>query len=182
MQFFKLAATIVAAASAVSAFDITKPGPEEWWVAKSTNVLEWQCKSSDTNPQYTVLIGNSNVPTLTIPQAIIAIINDFDCSITISSAQADHLPATGYQLYLADPLNNTHVFATSQPFEIKPLGSLYASQENAGKPSGSGASGSGGAKPTSGSSSAGDEGSALGLASSTFAVTAAVAGVFAALF
>ena len=181
MQFLKLAATLAAAASAVSAFDITKPNPDEWWVAKSTNVLEWQCKTETTNPQYTVLIGNPNVPAYERPIASIAIINDYDCSLSIANTQADFPPATGYYIQLADPFNNTHVFATSQPFEIKPLGSLYASQENAGKPSN--ASGSaGGANPTSGSSSAGDEGSALGLASSTMAVTAAVAGVFAALF
>ncbi|KAH6908802.1 hypothetical protein BKA70DRAFT_1278875 [Coprinopsis sp. MPI-PUGE-AT-0042] len=182
MQFFKLAAAMVAAASAVSALDVTKPNSEEWWVAKSTNVMDWDCKASDTNDKYTVLIKNENVPTLTIPQAIIAIINNFDCSISITVGQADQPPATGYQLLLADPLNNTHVFGTSQPFEIKPLGSLYYSQVNGGKGSGS-ASGSGGASPTSGSSTGGDEGSALGLASSTFAVAgAAVAGVFAALF
>ncbi|KAH6908799.1 hypothetical protein BKA70DRAFT_1278865 [Coprinopsis sp. MPI-PUGE-AT-0042] len=199
MQFFKLAAAMVAAASAVSALDVTKPNSEEWWGASSRfciaacsdrfcqlqslpTVMDWDCKASDTNDKYTVLIKNENVPTLTIPQAIIAIINNFDCSISITVGQADQPPATGYQLLLADPLNNTHVFGTSQPFEIKPLGSLYYSQVNGGKGSGS-ASGSGGASPTSGSSTGGDEGSALGLASSTFAVAgAAVAGVFAALF
>ncbi|EJF63833.1 hypothetical protein DICSQDRAFT_55076 [Dichomitus squalens LYAD-421 SS1] len=119
-------ATLFALASGVTAqLTILSPGgPDLWWVAQSDNDITWTCKTSPyTN--FTVLIANSDPTVLVQPQAFIAQQNNFDCSELITKDRVNMPPATGYTIQLADPFNETNVYATSQPFEIKPLGSVY---------------------------------------------------------
>ncbi|KAI0746962.1 hypothetical protein C8Q80DRAFT_1121642 [Daedaleopsis nitida] len=121
-----LSTTLFALASGAAAqLDIIAPGgPDLWWVAGSDNVVSWTCKTSPyTN--FTVLIANSDVNVLVQPSAFIAQQNNFDCSKLITKDQVNMKAATGYTIQLADPFNSTHVYAESQPFEIKPLGSEY---------------------------------------------------------
>ncbi|KIK02726.1 hypothetical protein K443DRAFT_656635 [Laccaria amethystina LaAM-08-1] len=133
---------LVSASVAQAALTITNPTSSSWWVAKSANTLAWTCQDSPSN-QFTVLI---NSPTMASPLAIIAQENNFDCSKIITQDQASQPAGTGYTILLADPLNNTNVYATSDPFEIKALGSAYPSQVSSSASSGSGtASGSGSA-------------------------------------
>ncbi|EPQ53529.1 hypothetical protein GLOTRDRAFT_17384, partial [Gloeophyllum trabeum ATCC 11539] len=99
-------------------------GPNLWWVASSTNTLLWTCKDSQYQ-NFTILVANSNPSILSAPQAIIAVQNNYDCSKTITDSQSGYPPATGYTVQLANPLNSTEIYAQSQEFEIKPLGSAY---------------------------------------------------------
>ncbi|KAI1798047.1 hypothetical protein LXA43DRAFT_1056290 [Ganoderma leucocontextum] len=121
-----LSATLVAlAGSAAAQLSILTPGgPDLWWIAQSDNVITWTCKTSPyTN--FTVLIINSDPNVLVSPLAFIAQQNNFDCSELITKDRINLTPATGYAIQLADPLNNTNVYAQSQPFEIKALGAAY---------------------------------------------------------
>ena len=43
------------------------------------------------------------------PLAIIAIQKNYDCSIMITQDQSNQAAGTGYQVYLANPINNTDV-------------------------------------------------------------------------
>ncbi|KAJ2922632.1 hypothetical protein H1R20_g14464, partial [Candolleomyces eurysporus] len=132
MQTRSLVVSLLTAASLVAAqFRVTVPSTSNWWVARSTNILEWTCREANAPAQFTVLIGNSDQTILVQPLAIIAQQNNFDCSIIITQDQANQAAGQGYQVYLANPLNNTDVYATSEPFEIKPLGSLYPTQQAA---------------------------------------------------
>jgi len=156
-----------AAAQNGSDFQIFTPSAKRnnWWVAKSQNQMSWDCNSpqamADGNGVFTVLI---NKPSFAAPLAIIAEEQNADCIKTITQEQADQEPGDGYTLLFADPLNNTHVFATSDPFTIEPLGSLYPSQVNASS-SASSASGTAGSSSPSASST---KSAALGSHSPSF--------------
>ncbi|OBZ78457.1 hypothetical protein A0H81_02479 [Grifola frondosa] len=125
---FNVAVTATLAAfvgNAVAQLSIITPGgPDLWWVASSINTLSWTCQTSPYQT-FTVLIANSNPTIQSAPQAIIAIENNFDCSKTITQDQSNQVAATGYTIQLANPLNNTDIYAESQPFEIKAVGSAY---------------------------------------------------------
>jgi len=127
-------------AAAQNDFQITNPTSSSWWVAKSENVLAWDCSSSQASidNNFTVLINNIDPKVFQGPLAVIAVQSNTACSIDVSQDQVSQPAGTGYVITMADPLNNTHVFATSQQFEIKVLGSLYPSQVSS---SASGASG-----------------------------------------
>jgi len=130
----KLAAIIPSTALLLASFggvaaglQVTRPSSSIWWVAKSFNEIAWTCKDS-AYASFTILINNSDPKILTAPIAVIAIQNNYDCSITITQDQANQPVGTGWTVVLANPLNNTDVYATSEPFEIKALGSAYPSQ------------------------------------------------------
>jgi hypothetical protein len=122
-RFFAAATSLAAMFAAVAAdlTILTPGGPDLWWVAKSQNVLAWTCHSSPYG-NYTVLIAGPNLPA---PLAIIGIEENYQCSQEITQDMSNQPPATGYTVLLANPLNSSDVYATSQPFEIKPLGSTY---------------------------------------------------------
>jgi len=155
-SFLPRAAFIVLASlsSVVKAdpLEVTSPSSSIWWVAKSQNVLAWTCQNT-TYPQFTVLVNNTDPTILTSPLAIIAQQDNFDCSIIITQDQANQPAGTGWTILLANPLNISDVYATSQPFEIKPLGSLYPSQStpsaNASSPSQTSSSNSASTTPKS---------------------------------
>ncbi|KIM38085.1 hypothetical protein M413DRAFT_448104 [Hebeloma cylindrosporum] len=142
-------ALLVASFSGVAAdLKVTSPSSSIWWVAKSLNEIAWTCKDT-TIDQFTVLVNNADPKILVAPIAVIAIQKNYDCSITITQDQANQPVGTGWTVLLANPLNNTDVYATSEPFEIKPLGCAYPSQST---PTSANSSGSGSAstsKPTS---------------------------------
>ncbi|KAF8198489.1 hypothetical protein BJ912DRAFT_951559 [Pholiota molesta] len=113
--------------SVAADLQVTSPSSSIWWVAKSQNLISWTCQNT-TIGNFTVLISNTD-PTISVsPLAIIAIQQNFDCSIIITQDQANQPAGNGWLVLLANPLNSSDVYATSQPFEIKPLGSLYPSQ------------------------------------------------------
>uniref|UniRef100_A0A0W0EUK1 Uncharacterized protein n=1 Tax=Moniliophthora roreri TaxID=221103 RepID=A0A0W0EUK1_MONRR len=118
---------------------ILRPGADNWWVAKSDNVLEWDCKSSSIQ-QYTV---------------VIAIQNNADCSKLVTQQQMTMPAATGYKIQFANTLNQSDVYSESEEFEIKPLGSAYPSSSAGGAagPTGSGTGTAESANTTGGSGS-----------------------------
>jgi len=129
---FKAFLPLLLATFAVASLQITQPSASIWWVAKSINVMAWTCPSLTSAgvpiTNFTVLINNTNPSVFLGPLAFIAQQAASDCSITVSPTQVNQPAGTGYTLLLADPFNNTDVYATSDQFEIKPLGSLYPSQ------------------------------------------------------
>ncbi|CAE6382015.1 unnamed protein product [Rhizoctonia solani] len=102
---------------------ITEPSSDRWWVAQSINTLRWNCEQT-TYTNWTVLITNPDVTILSGPLALIAIQWNYDCSKTITPGE-QLKPATGYVMQFANALNSTDVWASSQPFEVKAVGSTY---------------------------------------------------------
>jgi len=154
LSVFATVATLAAMANAQLQV-ISPGGPNLWWVAKSSNTLSWNCQQSQVQ-NFTIVLTNSNVTILNGALPIIAIENNFDCSKTITQQQADLPIATGYKVQLANPLNNTQVYAESDFFEIKPLGSAFpdpSSTPTAGGSTSSTGSSTAGASPTGDSSS-----------------------------
>lgn len=130
MNFLPRAALLVLAtlSSVVKAdLEVTSPSSSVWWVAQSQNVLSWTCQNT-TITSFGVLINNTDPKVLVSPMAIISIQQNFDCSIVVTQDQASQPAGTGWTILLVNPVNLTDVYATSQEFEIKPLGSLYPSQ------------------------------------------------------
>jgi hypothetical protein len=167
------AASVLALASFASAASvITNPSPSKWWVADSQNVLEWDCQKSGLN-KFTVLIKKDG---MAAPLAVIAIQDNFVCSLLVTSNQVNVAPDTGYQLLFANIINNTDVYLTSDPFEVKALGSLYPSQQAAADS----ASVSRTAAAASASASAKGGAKSGAAMSATTSKLAALAGVFAA--
>lgn len=152
-----VASVVALVGSAIAQLEVISPsGDNLWWVAQSDNTLMWSCKSSPYS-NFTVLITNSNPSILSAPLAIIAQQENYDCSETIAKTQINESPATGYTIQLADPFNNTNIYAQSQPFEIKALGAAYPPASATPSTDGSATSS---ASATSGSGSGSSSGSA----------------------
>ncbi|KDQ15890.1 hypothetical protein BOTBODRAFT_186936 [Botryobasidium botryosum FD-172 SS1] len=150
-MFAFLASTLLLAASAVAQLTITQPSSALWWVNGEQDTMAWSCTTNTQWPSFTVLVQN---PTLqAIPLAIIAIQNNFDCSHLLTPQVT---PGTGWVLQFANPINNTEVYATSQPFEVKAAGSAYPTNVTTNAPAAATGTSSG-AHPsgTSGSSGSG---------------------------
>ncbi|OCB87772.1 hypothetical protein A7U60_g5095 [Sanghuangporus baumii] len=128
---------LAALAASVSAqLTILSPGGSDlWWavlmddfechvVANSENNIVWTC---DTSPvqNFTILVANSDQSVLVSPLAVVAVQQNFDCSRTLTTQQVNFTTGTGYSVILADPINSTNVYAQSEEFEIKPVGSTY---------------------------------------------------------
>ncbi|KAI0065234.1 hypothetical protein BV25DRAFT_1913851 [Artomyces pyxidatus] len=152
--------------SAVASFQVLSPGgPNLWWVAQSENVIAWSCHDNPPATVFQLLLANGNPDILVNPMAIVANIQNADCSHTITQQQTNLVPATNYTLIISDALDQTHVYATSQPFEVKALGATYPDPSatpvdngpSSTTPGGasSTASSSGSASPTSGAKSNG---------------------------
>ncbi|OAX40554.1 hypothetical protein K503DRAFT_848892 [Rhizopogon vinicolor AM-OR11-026] len=141
-MFHRLALASVAFLGVVSAqLTITSPSANDWWVAQSLNTLAWTC---DTSPyqNFTILLTNSNLSILPAPLAIIAVQDNFDCSETITQQQSAQPAGTGYVVQLASTVNETDVYASSQPFEIKALGATYPTTTSSAGSSATGSSAS----------------------------------------
>ncbi|KAG6906221.1 hypothetical protein DXG01_015144 [Tephrocybe rancida] len=153
MIFARLTLLAALAASAAADFTISSPSANVWWVAKSINTLTWNCKDpvALSHPAFTVLVANKDPKVQTAPIAIIGIQNNFDCYKTITQDQISAAPGTGYTVLFANTLNQTEIWATSEEFEIKPLGAAYPTSTpgftSAGSPSAT--SGSGAANSSS---------------------------------
>ncbi|KAF8606666.1 hypothetical protein BDV93DRAFT_520939 [Ceratobasidium sp. AG-I] len=121
-----VAVAALCASLAQAQLTISEPSSERWWVAQSQNTLRWSCNTSPyTN--WTVLITNPDVTILSGPLALIANRYNYDCSKTMIPGE-QLKTGTGYVMQFANPFNNTDVFATSESFEVKPLGSTYPPQ------------------------------------------------------
>jgi len=165
-----LLATLAAAADLI----ITVPSSTQYWVAKSSNVLTWDCKHNPFN-NFTVLIANLNTSILPASLAFIAIQENDQCSIVVPQDLVNQPADTGYTILFANTLNNSAVYTTSELFEIKPLGSLYPNQVASLSSTASGTAGT-----TSSPSATSTKSGALGMYSPSFIGLAGVMGLLAA--
>ncbi|KAK7051346.1 hypothetical protein VNI00_004846 [Paramarasmius palmivorus] len=140
---------------------ILRPGPDNWWVAKSDNVIEWDCKTSSVTEFIVVIADQQNS----------------DCSKLVTQQQMSMPAATGYKIQFANRLNQTDVYSESEEFEIKPLGSAYPSQAT---PSGTTSSSNSSETGTSAGANTGEGNSASSL-QTPLAFGAAALGVFIGL-
>jgi len=108
--------------AAQTLFGIDTPSSTVWWVDQGQNTMSWECHAVPTISNFTVIINNTNQAVLPGNLAIIAQLDNADCSYAL---QINQTVATGYTLVFADPFNNTNVYAASQQFEIKALGAAY---------------------------------------------------------
>jgi len=154
VKLFQTLSALFLATLVAADLKVIRPASDIWWVAKSLNEIAWTCHDT-TIENFTVLINNKDPKILTAPIAVIAIQQNFQCSITITQDQANQPVGTGWTVVLANPLNNTDVYARSEEFEIKPLGSLYPSQvsSSAGAPGGSSTGSASASQSTSGATS-----------------------------
>ncbi|KAH8993609.1 hypothetical protein EDB86DRAFT_2805513 [Lactarius hatsudake] len=152
LALFTLVSTLVGAAVADFHF-ISPGGPDLWWVAQSQNTLVWSCNDSPPATAYQLLVNNTNPTILAAAEAIVANIQNSDCSHTITVQQAVLTPATGYTLIFADTLDQTKIYATSEAFEVKALGAAYPPTSATPTGSATSTSGSSGSSTASGSTS-----------------------------
>ncbi|EKM76943.1 hypothetical protein AGABI1DRAFT_130950 [Agaricus bisporus var. burnettii JB137-S8] len=119
-----LALSAASLAAAQSTFKITNPSADHWWVAESSNVLTWDCKN---NPHTTfgVFIANADQTLFAGDLAIIPQQPNADCSKEITHNQVNQPPGSGYIIKFANAVNSSEVFAQSDQFEIRPLGSAF---------------------------------------------------------
>jgi len=125
---------------------ISPGGPNLWWVAQSVNNIVWNCQQNTEFSNFTVLVANSNPNILVSPEAIVAVVPNFDCSLQTTVQQVNLQVADGYTVILANPLNSTDVYATSQPFSVKAAGAAYPA--SSATPTGTGTSSSTSSSPT----------------------------------
>ena len=117
--------TLAATATAVSAFSVTAPNSQTWWVADSQNVLVWNCRSEDSPQDFTILVGNTDTTKFAAATAIVSIQTNADCSKVLTPQQVNFEAGTGYLVLLANTLNISDIYAQSEPFEIKAKGAAY---------------------------------------------------------
>jgi len=159
---------------------IVPGGSSLWWINNSDNNLIWTCNDSPYT-QFNVLIANSNTNLLTAPLPIISTLDNFVCAKGITKDMFNLQAGTGYTIQLTDIFNNTHIYATSQPFEIKPLGSAYP--DASATPTGTGTTSGTGTNTASSPSSTATGSTGSSIKSSVSGLVAFVAlalGVFAA--
>ncbi|KAI0037231.1 hypothetical protein K488DRAFT_39622 [Vararia minispora EC-137] len=125
MLFTSLLATASVVGSA-SAFSILSPGgPNLWWVAGSENTLVWTCHDNPPAQTFQLLLNNTSPTVLTSAEAILANLPNADCSQSITTQQVNLAPATGYTLIIADQTDQTKIYAVSDQFEVKAVGSAF---------------------------------------------------------
>ncbi|EPS96485.1 hypothetical protein FOMPIDRAFT_1130397 [Fomitopsis schrenkii] len=166
MKFSATFATLAAIVAGASAqLSILAPGgPDLWWVSGEVNDITWTCNTSPYQ-NFTVLLESSDQTILASPYAFVANQPNYQCSVEIYAYQLTTFPSTtGYTITFANTLNSSDVYATSQPFEIKPDGSQYpassATPTGTATATGSGSATSSGSSATQSGSS--DQKSAAG--------------------
>ncbi|WVQ80740.1 hypothetical protein IAT38_002845 [Cryptococcus sp. DSM 104549] len=111
------------ASMASAALTVTEPSASHWWVAQSLNTLAWSGKEPT---EFSVFLANPDTNVLTSMLALASVVPAYQTSLTINPGDAR--PATGYTLLLTNTLNSSDVYATSESFEIKAVGSTYPAQ------------------------------------------------------
>ncbi|KAG7086832.1 hypothetical protein E1B28_002753 [Marasmius oreades] len=122
-------AFVTLSALATFAFALTGPkvlvpAKDQWWVAKSSNVLTWDCHNTQAI-QFGVYIKNKDPNVLSGPLGIIARLENTVCSKEIDLQQVKLNVGPGYTILITNVVNQTDVLSQSEEFEIKPLGSPY---------------------------------------------------------
>ncbi|WWC94236.1 hypothetical protein V866_001076 [Kwoniella sp. B9012] len=160
MKFSLTISTLFLSLGVISAqLTVTEPRADHWWVAQSLNTLAWEGSSPD---QFSVFLSNSDTNVLTSILALTSVTYAYDRSKTINPGGVT--PSGGYTILLTNPLNSSDVYAKSETFEIKAVGSTYPPQDSSSSSgSSAAASGSGTASGSATSSAAGASASSTGL-------------------
>ncbi|RSH79839.1 uncharacterized protein EHS24_009499 [Apiotrichum porosum] len=173
-HFLALAAAPLLAAAQIT---ITQPSAALWWVDNSVNTLAWT-QGTGTNPsEFTVMLANNDTSLLADRVAIFAIAYAYQYSLTVPATQWQ--AGTGYTIQITDTLNTSHIYSTSDTFELKAYGSAYptnvaTSASVTGSASGSGsAAGSATGSSAAAASSTAAKSGAGNKAASVVAVAAA---------
>jgi len=125
---------LLATFAAAVDLQITVPSSSIWWIEGTQNRFAW-LNPQGTDFEFTVLINNTKFAS---PLAFIAMQDSTALSVDITEEQEDQPAGTGYTIIFANPLNNTDVYAVSEQFEIKPVGSAYPITTTASSASGTG--------------------------------------------
>jgi len=109
--------------SGVKALTITSPSGSSYWVQFQTNTIAWGTSPGDP-PTVTISIiqpNNKNfIGSFAIAEYVPADKRSYDVTnVTLSVAD-------GYQIQMVDSANTTHVYATSAPFSVRPIGTAPA--------------------------------------------------------
>ncbi|KAL5498633.1 hypothetical protein ACEPAH_1988 [Sanghuangporus vaninii] len=173
---FLLAALAVSVSAQLTI--LSPGGPDLWWVANSENNIVWTC---DTSPvqNFSILVANSNPSVLVSPLAVVAVQQNFDCSRTLTTQQVNFTTGTGYTVILADPINSTNIYAQSEEFEIKPVGSTYP--DSSATPTGTASATGSGSATASGSEATASDNAAVAQVASAKALGALLTGALAML-
>jgi len=155
---------------------VTQPSTSVWWVQNSQNTIAWTCRNTQIQT-FTVLVSNTDPKILTQPQAFLANLKNADCSELIQASEFPTGP--GYQILLANPVNQTDIYAVSELFEIKAAGSAFASVTTTDIGGSQTASSSSSATQTSGSAASS---TSTGAATKSAKVTGGLLGLAAGLF
>ncbi|CAK9786125.1 hypothetical protein CC85DRAFT_283769 [Cutaneotrichosporon oleaginosum] len=121
-MLFGALALLANAASALAAIQVIQPSKDLWWVNNGQNTLAWTGSAPPND--FVVMLSNPDTKLLTADNAIGAIAQTYMYSLTVLPVKWN--AGTGYTIKLVNPLNGTDVYAVSEPFEIKPEGSTYA--------------------------------------------------------
>ncbi|KAL1406990.1 hypothetical protein Q8F55_006403 [Vanrija albida] len=167
---------------------INYPDSQNWWINGVANTLAWSgdTPKPDTTGTFVAWLSNPDVNLLSGVQALTAQTPTYQTSLAISALEQK--PGAGYVIQFSNALNQTDVWAKSEPFEIKAKGSNYppgaasaggAPAATVAVPSGSGASGAGAASGTQ-SGAAAASSSAKSAGTRAVAPAAAVAAVVGA--
>jgi len=118
----------LAAASSVSALSVLVPNSDWWWQTGNQALFEWDCHNftntlNNPNSQFAVLANNPSQTLLTGGYAVIIGIQDNDVCMTNIIPNLN--VGTGYFLTLTNIVNYTDIYARSEDFEIKAMGSPY---------------------------------------------------------
>jgi len=170
-MLFKVVAALGLVASSL-ALNITSPGPNDYWVQNTSNVINWSFSSGDPNP-VDITITNSNSSFLNGAFSIARNLDASNGSFTVTNVtlRVD----TGYVVNFVNGTNSSQIFASSQPFEVKKPGTPQSAGANATN-SASGSSPSA-TSPSSGSASgSATQTSTRGAASSGAAIRTSAGG------
>ncbi|CAD6890060.1 unnamed protein product [Tilletia controversa] len=126
------AAALLAFNVAVSAFEITSPASDKYWVACSNNTLSWNSNSTDAESFAVALIDTSNTPTTpSLVNGNYQIANGLQTSAGSAVIELNCVsPASTYQVLFVNgsqyELEHPQVFFYGNSFEIKPNGTTPA--------------------------------------------------------
>ncbi|KIO26366.1 hypothetical protein M407DRAFT_243741 [Tulasnella calospora MUT 4182] len=120
-MFFAKALTIfgLAASSLVSAITISGPSSEKYWVFGTSNQINWGFSQGDPT-SVSVTITNQNSDVLNGKFSISEFVTVSDEAYTVTNVTLR--PGSGYVVNFINPKNETDIYASSTPFEVKPAG------------------------------------------------------------
>ncbi|KAG8909265.1 hypothetical protein FRC00_010420 [Tulasnella sp. 408] len=121
-MFFAKALTLfglLAAPSIVSAISISGPSSEKYWVFGSSNQITWGYSQGDPTSVSVNIVNPSN-DVLNGDFSISEFVTISDESYTVTNVTLR--PGTGYVVNFINPKNNSEIYASSAPFEVKPAG------------------------------------------------------------